>query len=164
MWLDRGRLAHRFEALRRRNVNRRKIRRRTRGGRCAELRRLQRALLCVSSRHRRACAALAAVPAALAPWALVIAFPLFGPALRDVALGLPLLLRRFALLALAASRVAGRPIGACVALAAFVARPPLTPLVTVLLAAPVATALIRATFGAPAESIAFSPVATLGPL
>jgi hypothetical protein len=125
-----------------------------------------RALLFVSSRRRRACAALAAVPAALAPWALVIAFPLFGPArlLRDVALGLPLLLPSFALLALAASRVAGRSIGAWVALAAFVARPLLTPLFTALLAAPVATeALILATFGAPAESIAFSPVATLGP-
>ena len=92
----------------------------------------------------------------------MIAFPLFGSArrLRDVALGLPLLLRRFALLALAASRVAGRPIGAWVALAAFVARPLLTPL----LAAPVATeALILATFGTPAETIALAPVATLGP-
>ena len=97
----------------------------------------------------------------------MIAFPLFGSArlLRDVALGLPLLLRRFALLALAAPRVAGRSIGAWVALAAFVARPLLTALFTALLAAPVATeALILATLGAPAETIAFSPVATLGPL
>ena len=171
MWLDRGRLDHRFEALRRRDVNRRKFCRRSCGGRYAELRRLHRALLLDTRGHRRICAVLAAtlgaVPTALPPPALVIVFALLGSTrlLRGRAIRLLLLLRRSALLALAASRVAGRTIGAWVALAAFVARPLLTPLFTALLAAPVATeALILATFGAPAETIAFSPVATLGPL
>ena len=178
MWLDRGRLAHRFETVRHRNLSTRKLRRRSCSGRGAELRRLHRALLLDTRGHRWTCAVpltalaaiavSAAVSAALSPPALLIAFALLGSTclLEGCAIRLFLLFRRFALLALAASRVAGRTIGAWRALAAFVARPLLTPLFTAaLLAAPVAAeTLILATFGAPAETIALAPVATLGPL
>ena len=176
MWLDRGRLAHRFETVRHRNLSTRKLRRRSCSGRGAELRRLHRALLLDTRGHRwiravpvAALAAIAtAVSAALSPRALLIAFGLLGSTclLERCAIRLLLLLRRSALLALAASRFALRTIRAWGPLAAFVARPLLTPLFTaaLLAAAVAAEALILATFGAPAETIALAPVATLGPL